>query len=115
MFWDKPAKSLQDRIARLASKMEENHKETDFRLDNIEKVLIAQEINLKEHMRRSDHLEEIAEALKERQDVDREARTTELQPIQKHINMVEGAFKFLGLVGIIVSILGGIAKLFGVI
>jgi len=108
VFWSKNSKDIEDKIDKIADTIEKNDKETDVRLDNIEKVLITQEMNLKEHMRRSDHLENIVESMQ----VKREA---EIAPIKKHINMVEGVFKFLGILGIVVSILGGIAKLIGFI
>lgn len=86
-------------------KAQRQHDELDKRLDNIEKVLIAQEINLKDHMRRSDQLEALMDNLQEK----------ELKPLQKHVNMVEGVFKFLGLIALGVTIISGLAKLFGIV
>ena len=78
---------------------------SDLRLDNIEKVLIAQEINLKEHMKRSDNLEKMVDNINNK----------ELKPLRRHVSQVEGALKLLGTLGILVSIIGGIAKVFGII
>lgn len=108
MIWGKTSKELSDKIEELAKRFEAHDKENDRRLDNIEKVLIAQEMNLQTHMKRSDHLEQIVETLKTKQDKD-------IKPIQRHIAMVEGAFKLLGVLGLLVSILGGLAKLLGLI
>lgn len=98
-------KSAESLIAVLSEKIGRQHDELDKRLDNIEKVMIAQEINLKDHMRRSDHLEGLLDTIQEK----------ELKPLHKHVAMVEGAFKFMGVVALFVTIASGIAKLFGVI
>lgn len=100
-----PKSTIDSKIAALLDKTERQHNELDKRLDNIEKVLLAQEINLKEHMRRTDALEKLMETIREK----------EMLPIQKHVNMVEGVFKFLGLIALLLTIVSGIGKLFGVI
>lgn len=97
--------NIPDMIQNLTVKVDNQYNELDKRLDNIEKVMIAQEINLKDHMRRSDHLETMVQSIQER----------DLKPIQKHVHMVEGVFKFLGLLATVVGIAGGIAKLLGLI
>lgn len=76
----------------------------DERLDNIEQVLIKQEINLSTHMKRSEHLEDIMEHLQQ----------NELNPIKKHIHMVEGALKMVGGLSIISGFLAIVLKFFGV-
>jgi len=106
MFWDK--KDLYNKLKEIHDKMDRHDKENDVRLDNIEKVLIVQEQNLKEHMKRSNHLEEIVEA--EKGNI-----KTELEPIKKHVNMVHGGFKVLGFLGVFVSVVGGVLKIFGII
>lgn len=115
MFWDKDIKTLQNKLERLLQTFNDHDKENDRRLDNIEKVLIAQEINLEKHMKRSDHLEDIVELLNARQEEDRKERSKELEPLKKHIHRVEGAFKLIGFLSVGVSIIGGLAKLFGFI
>lgn len=99
---------IRDKIEEISKTIQRHDKDNDKRLDDIEKVLLVQETNLRQHMSRSEHLEELVEAMKEKSEQD-------LGPIKKHINMVEGAFKFMGLLGLIVSVVGGIAKLFGLI
>ena len=100
-----PKNKVEQMIIKLTEKVDTQYGDLDKRLDNIEKVMIAQEINLKDHMRRSDHLESIVEVMKEE----------DIKPLNKHVHMVEGVFKFLGLVSLLVGILGGLAKLFSLI
>ena len=47
-------------------KLDSMYDEVDDRLDNIEKVLILQEENLKTHMQRSRYLEELLDRMKEK-------------------------------------------------
>jgi len=104
MFW-KSIDQLANQIQQLNSKIDTHSKDTDRRLDNIEKVLIIQEQNLKDHMKRSDHLEEIVQQMKDQ----------DISQLRRHVNMVEGALKFIGLLGVLVSIVGGVFKIIGVI
>lgn len=101
----KTPKTIDAKIAALLDKTDRQHNDLDKRLDNIEKVLIAQEINLKEHMRRTDTLEFLVQTVREK----------EMQPLQKHVVMVEGVFKFLGLIALLLTIVSGIGKLFGIV
>lgn len=98
-------KSVYSEIEKLSKLQQENHKEVDTRLDNIEKILVVQETNLQIHMKRSDNLEKLVQTLQEK----------DIQPLRKHVNMVEGALKFIGLFGLAVSIFVSLFKLFGVI
>jgi archaellum component FlaC len=52
----------------------------------IKVVQAAQHVTLQEHIRRTELLEE------------------DIKPIKKHVNMVEGALKFIGLMGILAGI-----------
>jgi len=107
MFWN-----LDKKIDILISQMHTHYEDNDKRLDNIEKVLIAQEINLETHMKRSDNTEQM---LIEQRAYIEDIREKELKPLHKHVNMIEGAFKFLGILGIVISIVGGGAKILGFI
>jgi len=98
-------KSLEDMLEALNQKTDNQHDELDRRLDNIEKVMIAQEINLRDHMRRSDQLEQLMNTMQER----------DLKPLHRHVTMVEGVFKFLGLVALVLTIISGAASLFGLV
>jgi hypothetical protein len=76
----------------------------DMRLDSMDKTLIKQEINLKEHIRRTEAVENQLEIMKK-----------EMTPVQKHVAMVEGAFKFLGIISMTLGVVGSILKIFEVI
>jgi hypothetical protein len=63
------------------------------KLQNIDVTLAAQHETLKDHIRRTEILE------------------VKLEPVEKHVNMVNGAIKFIGLVGIIIGIWEGLRHL----
>jgi hypothetical protein len=88
----------------LERKLDAFIKQTDERLDGIEQVLIKQEINLSTHMKRSEHLENLMEHIQQQ----------ELNPIKKHIHMVEGGLKMVGGLSIISGFLALILKFLGV-
>ena len=64
----------------------------DHRLDSVDKTLVRQEENLKEHMRRTALLEE------------------EVQPIKAHVHQLRGAGKFLALASSAIGILAVLYK-----
>ena len=101
-------KKLHQKLDTLLKEHRETAKEMDTRLDNLEKVTLLQEANLKAHMKRSDHLEQIV-------NIESEKREKAEKKMEKHVNMVEGAFKLVGLISLVVTIIGGVAKMFGVI
>jgi hypothetical protein len=76
----------------------------DMRLDAIDKTLVRQEATLAEHIRRTESLEKIVEMMREK-----------MEPVQKHVAMVEGSFKFLGIISLSLSIIAAILNIFGVI
>ena len=88
----------------LEKKLDAFIKQTDDRLDSIEQILIKQEINLSTHMQRSEHLENLMEHIQQQ----------ELNPIKKHIHMVEGGLKMVGGLSIISGFLALILKFLGV-
>jgi chromosome segregation ATPase len=71
----------------------------DERLGSIDVTLAKQEVNLKEHMRRT-HLNEVSIA-KIKDDI---------VPINKHINMLEGVLKFFGVISLLVGIVAAVVK-----
>jgi hypothetical protein len=97
--------SLEQLLMNLANKHDAHYDDLDKRLDNIEKVMLAQEINLQTHMKRSDNLEALVGSIREK----------ELEPLNKHVAAVEGIVKFIGVVSLFVGIATGIASLFGMI
>ena len=76
----------------------------DMRLDSMDKTLTKQEIHLQEHIRRTEALENHLEMIKK-----------DIAPVQKHVNMVEGAFKLLGVISMALGIMGSVLKVIGVI
>ena len=59
----------------------------DSRLDSVDKTLVKQEENLKEHMRRTDLLEKQHNSMQKN-------IHEELEPIKNHVNQVKGISKF---------------------
>lgn len=90
MAKQKKSNKLEDKVM---SQVIEKLDKLDDRLDSMDKTLVKQEVNLKEHMRRTALLED------------------ELKPVKKHVSHVEGAFKLLGAL----SLIGGLLKLFGIL
>jgi hypothetical protein len=80
------SQSNNDNMGRILDKLDK----LDSHLDNVDKTLVRQEEQLANHIRRTELLEEA------------------LQPIQKHVSMVEGALKFLGVISVAVGIGVGI-------
>ena len=93
MFWK--------RIVKIEDLLESFKRDTDKRLDDIEKVLIKQEINLEKHMERSEHLETIVEKMEE----------NDLRPLRRHVSMLDGALKLVGFFAFSVSIIVGVLKI----
>lgn len=69
----------------------------DNRLNKIEDTSARHDENLKEHMKRSDLLEKNLALIES--DLE-----NKIEPIQKHINYVEGFFKLIGVIAVIVGI-----------
>lgn len=84
-------------------KIETIHKEFDQRLDAIEQVLILQEENLRTHMKRSDNLEKLVDKL----------RDEDIKPLTKHVSMIEGALKLLGVISLITGMVVSVISVLG--
>lgn len=69
----------------------------DDRLNKIEETSARHDENLKEHMKRSDSLEKNIQLLESEFD-------EKIEPIQKHINYIDGFFKLLGVIAVAVGI-----------
>ena len=85
------------KLDKVDEKIDTKFDKVEFRLDSVDRTLIKQEANLGEHMRRTELLE------------------LEVAPIKKHVVMVQGVLKFIGVVSLIVGIATGIASLFHLI
>lgn len=79
--------------------------EMDKRLDSIDQTLAAQHVEIRNHIKRTD----IAE------DRQNNFEKIMIDVVLKHINQVNGALKLIGIVATIVGVVGGIAKLSGII
>lgn len=67
-------------------------KEIQRSLNNIDVTLAKQHVSLEEHIRRTNLLEQ------------------KLEPIDTHVKMVNGAFKFIGILSLIVGIVVSLIK-----
>lgn len=77
-------KRLEDKLDKISDK-----------IGNIDVTLARQEVSLSEHIRRTNLLEE------------------KLKPIEKHVAVINGGLKFVGIFGVFVGILEGIIKILG--
>ncbi len=71
-------------------------------LASVDITLAKQNVTLEEHVRRTGLAEDAIAGLRD-----------DLKPIQTHVAMVSGAFKFIGILATLASLLGGILKLAG--
>jgi uncharacterized coiled-coil protein SlyX len=73
------------------------------RLISIDTTLAKQEVHLQEHMRRSAANERAVELLSQ-----------QLSPIKKHVAMLEGSLKFVGILSLVLGVIGGVLKLLNI-
>jgi len=104
------AKTSQTKYTRIGvenklDSLDQKLESVDTHLGNIAITLEKNTVSLTEHMRRSDHLETLVN----------EIRDKEIKPLTKHVHMVQGGLKLLGLVSLIITIAGGIARFFGLV
>lgn len=85
-----------DQLISLNSKIDS----LDDRVDNVDKTLIKQELQLAEHIRRTNQNEQMIKDLR-----------SDLKPVEDHVKYVSGGMKLLGLI----SLLAGILKLFNIV
>ncbi len=62
----------------------------DSRIDNIDLTLVKQSVLLDEHIRRTGIAETNIDMLR-----------ADLKPVEKHVSMIQGALKFIALVGVL--------------
>lgn len=68
--------------------------EMDKRIDNIDITLAKQHVSLEEHIKRTNLLEE------------------QLKPVNKHVDMVNGALKLLGFIAVLLAAFESIKNIF---
>lgn len=66
------------------------------KIGTISITLVAQHVTLKEHIKRTEILE------------------AQMEPIKKHVAMVHGALKLIGVVSVLISIIAGIFQVMGI-
>lgn len=92
---NKPNDDVMKLVLSKLDKIDSKIENVDSRLNEMDKTLVKQELNLAEHMRRTDLLE------------------NKLEPVEKHVERMQGALKLVVIIGTIVGIAVGIAKLLG--
>ena len=76
----------------------------DNRVDEIDKTLVQQHESLKMHIYRTDLAEKRIEQI-----------DAGLEPVKAHVARMDGALKFVGILGVILGIISGVLRLFNVI
>lgn len=84
--------------------LDERHDNLDSRLDKIQITQVAQAKDIEHHIYRTDLLE------KEVHKVDKD-----IEPIKAHVQHMNGALKFVGILGLTMGLISGALRLFGVI
>jgi chromosome segregation ATPase len=81
-------------------KIESRLEKIEDSLSSIDKTLVKQHGELEKHIMRTEINEQMMQALHE-----------EFKPVRKHISMLEGALKFVGIVATVVTIVAGLVKI----
>ena len=82
-----------DDVKKQLEKISDKLETIDTRINNIDKTLVKQEAQLAEHIRRTNLLEQ------------------KLEPIDTHVKMVNGAFKFIVILSLVLGIVTAIIKI----
>ena len=94
---------MKDDLDRIESKVDK----LDEKLDSVDKTLVKQEMNLQQHMRRTEIQEESLEVLKK-------YMHNEVEPIKDHIKKVSAITKFMvGAVSALSAIVAIVYKILG--
>lgn len=88
------------RLTKIEKMLEEFKKDTDVMLHSIDKTLVKQEENLKQHMYRTELAERRLELIE-----------TDMKPMRNHLSMYGGVVKTFGAIALIVTIGAGIVKI----
>lgn len=81
--------------------MENKLNEIVERIHSIERIMDRNTVSLEQHMKRTEVAEENLELLR-----------NDVRLIEKHVIRVDGVFKFIGLLGIISTLIVSLVKLF---
>jgi len=94
---------IDEKVSDVGDKLDSlDHKvqDLDHRLDELDKTMIKQEINLAEHMRRTEILERKTEL-----------NAAELKPVVAHVAQLKGIGKAIGYLSIIVGLAATVQRL----
>ena len=94
-------KRIMDKLDKVEDKIDRKFDVVETRLDSMDKLLVKQEANLSEHMRRTDILEKL-----------HEENADEIAAIKKPFIVAYGIGKILGFVSLVLGIIGAVAKIF---
>jgi hypothetical protein len=67
--------------------------------------------DLAHHIRRTDLAEESIKLLRQEAAADTAAQANDIKPVKKHVAMMEGALKLLGIVAVVVGIVASVIKI----
>ena len=82
---------------------------THMNKQNVE--LARQEVNLKEHMRRTEVAEENISLLEKSLKENTEALKNAILPLQTRNNQLDGVFKFMGAASLLLTVIAGVLKI----
>ena len=82
-------------------------------IGEIKVILARQEESLRHHIRRTELAEEAIALNRKQLDVSIEKLNKELEPVHKHVQLINSAFKIIGGISVVVSIVAGLVKVFG--
>ena len=81
------------------------------RLDNMNETLIRQEENIAHHIRRSDNLEQYLQIIENEMKTETKEVLSKIAPLQKHVDMVNGGLKLIGIISILIGCGVGIVQM----
>lgn len=96
--------TINDKILESVEGLRGDVKEQSERLHGVEKILVVQEANLREHMRRSEALERRVEQV-----------DIVLKPVQEQQAFRKKLFEYMGMVATIASMTFSVLKIFKII
>ena len=82
-------------------------------IGEIKVILARQEESLRHHIRRTELAEEAITLNRKHLDIAIEKLNNELKPVHSHVQLINSAFKIIGGISVVVSIVAGLVKVFG--
>lgn len=103
------------RIIKALEKFESKLDALDSRLDSVDKTLVKQELNLNEHMRRTEIAEQNLMHLSQKTEAEIAQIRHDSEPLKKHVAYMEGALKGIGILATIASFAAAVIKIVTII